>query len=200
MPAVFLSDGEPNLSDPFDPLTGSDIDTATVTAINEATGQETPLPWTEPTGNMRRGSYGGYQTNFPHPAGDEVSIRIEVEDQTVTGEPTVTPDAVATITNPAHMSSVTAPFDITWTMNDGQFPASHVFVFINSEATGDAYMDVVPASSGTYTIDSSKLPQPTGSHKVTVWPTNLMSLGSDVVGNVHVKSTEVSYTHTITVM
>jgi hypothetical protein len=199
MPAVFLSDGGVDYSNPFDPLSGADVEDATVTAINETTGLEVPLPWTEPTGNIQRGSYGGYQVDFAHLAGDDVSIRIEVGDDTIEGSPTETPNSIVTIVQPAHMSTASLPLEIGWTAELGSFPATHVFVFMNSDTTGAAFMDVVPINQGSYTINAEQIPEPSGSHRITVWPTNLMPL-SGAQGAVHVKSTEISFTHQVTVM
>jgi hypothetical protein len=201
MPAVFLTDGEVDYSDPFDPLTGEDVTDATVTAINDTTGTEVVLPWVEATGNFARGSYGGYQYDFPHWPGEEVSIRIELPEGSITGGPTVTPDSTVTLTNPTQLGTVNLPFDVTWTVSPNAYEASHVFVFMNSDLTGEAYMDVVPLNQGSYTITADMAPEPTGGHRVTVWPTNVMNLGGDAVeaAAIYVKSTELSFTHSFNI-
>lgn len=201
MPAVFVTDGEVDYTNPYDPVSGENIKDASVTAINETTGQEVDLEWTGASGNMQRGSYGGYQQDFPHAPGDEVSIEIGLDRDDITGGPTVTPDSTVTLTAPAHESAVSLPFDITWDVTDGMFLATDCFVFINSDTTGEAYMDVVPLSDGSYTITESLAPS-TGPHHITVWPTNIMGLdGKRVAGGsaVYVKSTELSYSHAITI-
>ena len=201
MPAVFIADGEVDYANPYDPLDGEDITDAVVTVTNEDTGEDLVLDWyDDPSGSMERGSYGNYQQDFPHAAGESISMTIEVSGQTITGGPTETPDSWVEITSPTHGSTVSYPIEVEWTVTEGDHPATHTFVFINADDNSMAFMDVVPLDDGSYTIEDTDI-DTTGPHHVTVWPTNVMAFDGRVADGSanHVKTTELSYSAGITI-
>lgn len=199
-PSYFITDGDVDYSNPFNPMTGTDVTDATVVVSNETTGVSTTLAWVPASGNMKRGSYGGYQQELLHDAGERISVRIEAGDDIVTGGPTVTPNSNVTLVAPAHNSFVTLPTTISWTVTSGTYPATHAFVTVQAIDGSVGYLTVVPISQTSFQLTSEHISTP-GTYWVTVWPINRMDLTGAKEGSVsYVKSTILSYSHTITIL
>ncbi len=98
-----------------------------------------------------------------------ISVSVEQGDEVILGEPTDTPNSTVTLTAPAHTAAVSLPFDIEWTVQPGTHAATHVFVFVGADNGEDAYPTVLP-------IDGAS---------------------TNSVG--YVKSTDLSYSHAITI-
>jgi hypothetical protein len=199
-PSIFLTDGDVDYSNPFNPMTGTDVTGATVVVSNETTGVSTTLTWVPASGNMQRGSYGGYQQELPHDAGESVSLRIEAGEDVVTGGPTITPNSSAALVTPAHNSFVTLPTTISWTIITNTFPATHAFVTVQAQDGSVGYLTVVPINQTSFELTSEHISAP-GIYWVTVWPINQMNLTDAKNGSVgYVKSTTLSYSHTVTIL
>jgi hypothetical protein len=201
-PSYFVTDGEVDYSNPFNPMTGTDVTNATVVVSNETTGVSTTLTWVPASGNMQRGSYGGYQQELPHDAGESVSVRIEAGEDVITGGPTVTPNSTVTLTAPGNNMTYYSniPISVEWTVALGTYPATHCFVTIQAIDGSIGYLTVVPLDQLSYALAPEHF-STLGTYWVTVWPINVMELNGAKEGSVaYVKSTEISYSHQITII
>lgn len=169
-PFVYITDGELNFSDSLNPITGSDVKDATVTARNVTTDTSMILSYTSAT---PRGFYTS-SSNFSHNPGEQVSLDIQIDDETITGSPTITPDAVYSNLSPVSSSTVSLPFTISWNGAQQTFDASHTWVILfDSTDNTNNFQVVVPFSQTSVDIDSSMIDP--GSFSIQVFGVNEMT-------------------------
>ncbi len=130
---IYNTDATTSTDDFWNPITGgTPVTDATVVVTNNTTSDEVTLTYHPPGDYHLVGRYMPESENWSQDAGDEISVSITIGDQTYTGGPTATPDAVATITAPADESQVSQPFDLTWTLAHETAAASHVVVSVSN--------------------------------------------------------------------
>ena len=85
---AIVKNGSIDLSNFQMPITGEVVSTATVTVSNETTGSSVVLSFSS--------TYHWYSvpTAFVMNYGDQISVKIEIDGETITGGPTVVPNAV----------------------------------------------------------------------------------------------------------
>ena len=157
-PTFFIYEGGSiDISDWDEPIIGGDpVDDATVTVTNTTTGESLELMFYAADEYHPVAFYAPGDQEFPHLAGESVSVQISALGKTYSGGPTPTSDTYATITAPGEGVDIAQPFDLTWTVShETSAPsATHMVVQItnyNTEPyTTESY--VLPISQTTMEI------------------------------------------------
>ncbi len=135
-PVFFIHEGGTlNIADWEEPIEGGVmVDDATITVTNTTTGESNSLVWVPPDEYHPVGYYAlsGDDTGLEHSAGQSVSVQINALGNTYTGGPTVTSDAYTTLSAPEYGSSVSQPFDVTWTNAQETTAATHILVSVTN--------------------------------------------------------------------
>ncbi|MFC1499929.1 hypothetical protein ACFL6T_02800 [Candidatus Zixiibacteriota bacterium] len=178
-PMFYIHEGGTlNLGDYEQPITGGEpVDDATVTVTNTTTGESLVLTYFAPSEYMPVGYYGPGEgvEDFPHIAGEMVSVQIDALGSTFTGTPTVTSDAYSTITAPENLASVSQPFDLTWTIDQETTAATHVIVYVRNFSTNPYVMMSYILPITTTTLEITGL-DPADNYYLSVFPVNRMPI------------------------
>ena len=181
-PTIYITDGGSNFSNPYDPVTGTNITNATVTVSNETTGVSTTAAYVAAS---PRGYYKP-TANFSHNPGERVSLTVITTNETITGSPTVTPDPVYSSLSPTSGATATLPFTISWDVTQGTYEASHTWVWINdasgSSAEAKNYQEIVPISTKSLQITSAEVQA--GIYTIGVFGVNTMTISRAKSGSI----------------
>jgi len=153
--------------------TGEPVADATIVVTNNTTNESATLTYYPPDEESTVGFY-TVETEFPHTAGQEVSVSITIGDRTFTGGPTVTPDTDLTVTAPSYLAQVEQPFDLVWT-ESGESDASHVAISVYNWSTDPYVMQAwtVPMTSTSEEITGY---DPAASYYFQVYALNRMAI------------------------
>lgn len=161
-----------NFSNAAVPITGDAVIDATVTASNESLGVTTSLTG----GTLGMYTYAG-QIAAP---GENLSLKVVSDTDTVTGDPTQMPNPVFTVSSPIIGPS---PLTISWQIDYNQtvtYEASHVWVTLNG--TNEAYQVIVPAGTTSIRLSSSEVtPGNYGLELLGVNPMNLSGAAANSI-------------------
>lgn len=179
-PSIYLSDGTSNISDPNNPITGTPVTNATVVVSNETTGVSKTAVWNSSL------SYYRPEEELIHTAGQQVSLSIQTTNETVTGDPAITPDPTYTSLSPSSSATVSLPFTISWEATQGTYEATYSKVWIvNNSSTNAAsnHQEIVPIAQESIEITSSDITA-SGTYTIGVSGVNLMTLNDAKSGSV----------------
>lgn len=176
-PTIYINEGGTvDIGDWEQPIKGGTfVDDATVTVTNTTTGESLELTWYPPGEHHPVGYYAPGDQEFAHTAGQSVSVQIEAQGTTYNGTPTVTSDAFSTITAPEYYSSVTQPFNLTWTIDEETTAATHVVVYVRNFSTDPYIMQtyLLPITTTTQQISGFDVAD---NYYLSVFPVNRMPI------------------------
>ncbi len=177
-PQFYIHDGGTiDIGDWEQPITGGMVvDNATVTVTNTTTGESLDLQYYEPNENHPVGFYAPGEEDFPHTAGQSVSVQISAEGNTYSGGATVTSDNFSTITAPENHEAVTQPFNLTWTIgSETTNAATHVIVYVRNFSTDPYVMQAYLLPIGTTTLQINGF-DPAENYYLSVFPVTRMEI------------------------
>ena len=171
-PQVYLTSGVVRFSSVFDPVTGEDVEDATITATNTTTAASVNLTY---QADPIRGYYRSTDFLF-HDAGEKVALNIVTADGTLTGSDTVTPDTDVGSLSPTTGATVSlSSLTVSWKITTNTYNATHVWVSIyDGSDSSNTYQELLPIGTTSLEVDSSMI-QP-GTFIISVGAVNRMSI------------------------
>ncbi|MFC1530379.1 hypothetical protein ACFL6R_06660 [Gemmatimonadota bacterium] len=178
-PTFFIYEGGAvDFSNWDEPIIGGEaVDDATVTVTNTTTGESLDLIYYAADEYHPVAFYAPGDEDFPHAAGESVSVQISAMGTTFTGGPTTTSDSYATVTAPENATDVAQPFDLTWTIaqESGAQAATHVLVEIRNYNTDPMTVEahILPISTTTMEISGYEAAD---NYSFYIYPVNRMEI------------------------
>jgi hypothetical protein len=169
-----VKNGKIDFSNYDQPITGESwVTDATVTISNETLGTSEVVPF----------DYGGYfvSPTFPIIEGNRISVRIEIDSDTITGDSTLVPNPIYYNLGPA---VATLPFTASWEVAylPPSYEASQTAFEIMGQTTDEGCAVIIPISQTSIQLTSALLSP--GQYEMMVMGGNPMNLSGAASGSI----------------
>ncbi len=169
-----VKNGKVDISDFDMPITGEVVSTAIVTLTNDTTGTSEVMPFLT--------SENAYvvPSSFSMKEGDRVSVRIEIDGDTITGDSTLIPNPSYSNLGP---TVATLPFTASWEVSNTSFEASQTLFIIDEVDPGtEGHVAIMPISLTSIQITSAEVSA--GYYGMLVLGVNPMNLSGAATGSI----------------
>ncbi len=171
---AICKDGSVDLTNHFMPITGEVVSTATVTVTNDTIGTSEAASFSL--------AYNAYivPNSFLMREGDRVSVRIEIDGDTITGDSTLIPNPFYSNLGPGGIQPF--PYTASWTVSNTSFEASQTWFSILNMVTPEGFDAIVPIGTLSVAVPSSEVSA--GQYYISVMGGNPMNLNGAASGSV----------------
>jgi hypothetical protein len=172
---TIVKNGSIDFSNFLMPITGEVVSTATVTLTNDTIGTSEVMPF-----SISDGGY-GVPSSFPINVGDQLSVAIEIDGDTITGASTLVPNPQYSNLSP-DMTFVILPFTASWEVSNTSFEATQTSFRIANQLMTKGYWAIMPISQTSIPVTSAEVSA--GDYAMVVEGGNPMNLSGAASGSI----------------